>query len=155
MCLSSAMNVGHPSNLPRIIALYGGMMNEAGVIYKDPDLGKMQEDMFGVSVSDEDTRLTIAGIYSAQNILLEPHGAVAWRGITEYLRLKKSFNPDKQLFISLETAHPAKFPEELRQIINVDLPIPDSLTGLSEKPEKYFSLDNDYDMLKDFILKYY
>ena len=29
-CISSAMNVGHPSNLARIIALYGGMMDEKG-----------------------------------------------------------------------------------------------------------------------------
>ncbi len=31
-CISSAMNVGHPSNLARLIALYGGRMDEKGVI---------------------------------------------------------------------------------------------------------------------------
>ena len=31
-CISSAMNVGHPSNLARIIAMYGGRMDEKGVI---------------------------------------------------------------------------------------------------------------------------
>ena len=34
-CISSAMNVGHPSNLARIVALYGGIMDETGNIIKD------------------------------------------------------------------------------------------------------------------------
>ena len=33
-CISSAMNVGHPSNLARIVALYGGMMDENGIILR-------------------------------------------------------------------------------------------------------------------------
>ena len=31
------MNVGHPSNLARIIAMYGGKMNEKGEILEAPD----------------------------------------------------------------------------------------------------------------------
>jgi len=154
-CISSAMNVGHPSNLARIVALYGGMMDETGNIIKVPDLKKMREDLFAVSVTDEETRATIADIYKQYNILLEPHGAIAWHGINEYFRFNKNINSEKQLCISLETAHPAKFPEEIRQIINVDTPLPASLIGIAEKTEKYFSLENNYEMLKDFILKHY
>jgi threonine synthase len=152
-CISSAMNVGHPSNLARIVALYSGMMDETGNIIKVPDLKKMREDLFAVSVTDEETRATIADVYKRYNILLEPHGAIAWQGINEYFRFNKSINSEKQLYISLETAHPAKFPEEIRQIINVDPPLPESLIGIEEKTEKYFSLENNYGILKDFILK--
>ncbi|MEI8225399.1 MAG: threonine synthase [Bacteroidota bacterium] len=154
-CVSSAMNVGHPSNLARIVALYRGIMDETGNIIKVPDLKKMREDLFAVSVTDEETRATIADIYKQYNILLEPHGAIAWHGINEYFRFNKNINSEKQLCISLETAHPAKFPEEIRQIINVDPPLPASLIGIAEKTEKYFSLENNYEMLKDFILKHY
>jgi threonine synthase len=154
-CISSAMNVGHPSNLARIIALYGGIMNETGNIIKAPDLKRMREDLFGVSVTDEETRMTIADIYRKHNILLEPHGAIAWYGINQYSGFNKNCQSEKQLFISLETAHPAKFPDDLRQIINVDPPLPASLIGITEKTENYFSLDNNYEMLKEYILKYY
>jgi threonine synthase len=154
-CISSAMNVGHPSNLARIVALYGGMMNETGTISKEPDMKKMGEELFGISVSDEDTRKTISEIYSDHNIVLEPHGAIAWKGITEYLRLNNLDDSEKQLCISLETAHPAKFPEELRKIIHFDPPLPDSLSGIGEIPENYLKLDNDYELLKDFILTQY
>jgi len=151
-CISSAMNVGHPSNLARIIAIYGGMMDETGIIKKAPDMKRMKEDLFGVSVTDEETKKTIESIHRKYGILLEPHGAVAWYGMDEYLRFNKNLNSKKQLCISLETAHPAKFPEELQQIINTSIPLPASLTGLEDKPESFLSFDNNYQMLKDFII---
>jgi threonine synthase len=153
-CISSAMNVGHPSNLARIVALYGGIMDETGIVIKTPDLNKMREDLFAVSVTDEETKVTISDIYKQYNILLEPHGAIAWHGINEYSRFNNNINSEKQLCISLETAHPAKFPEEIRKIINIDPTLPASLTGIAEKNEKYFSLENNYEMLKEFILKH-
>ncbi|HSN50353.1 MAG TPA: threonine synthase, partial [Bacteroidales bacterium] len=78
-CISSAMNVGHPSNLARVVAFYDGVMDEAGNILKAPDLLKMRDDLFAVSVTDEETRTTIEEAYRKYNLLLEPHGAVAWR----------------------------------------------------------------------------
>ena len=154
-CISSAMNVGNPSNLARIAAFYGGVMDESGNIIKSPDLKQMREDLFAVSVIDEETRSTINDAYRKYSLLLEPHGAVAWRGIKEYSRIDKKTVPGKTLYISLETAHPAKFPEELGQILNIEHPLPSSLIDLENKPEKYFSLENSYELFKDFLLKHY
>jgi len=154
-CISSAMNVGHPSNLARIIALYGGIMDETGKIIKLPDLRQIRKDLFGVSVTDEDTKTTIADIHQKYNILMEPHGAVAWYGINEYLRFNKGSYLKDQLFISLETAHPAKFPEELRKINNFDPPMPASLASLKDKTETFLSFENDYQALKNYILNNY
>jgi threonine synthase len=153
--ISSAMNVGHPSNLARIVALYKGVMDETGHISKIPDILKMREDLFAVSVTDEETKNTIENVYRKYGILLEPHGAVAWEGTKKYSGLDNNTKPGKPLCISLETAHPAKFPEEIRQILNFEPPLPISMDGLEEKPENYFSMDNNYRLLKDFILKNY
>ena len=153
--ISSAMNVGHPSNLARIVALYKGVMDETGHISKIPDILKMREDLFAVSVTDEETKNTIENVYRKYGILLEPHGAVAWEGTKKYSGLDNNSKPGKPLCISLETAHPAKFPEEIRQILNFEPPLPISMDGLEEKPENYFSMDNNYRLLKDFILKNY
>ena len=153
--ISSAMNVGHPSNLARIVALYKGVMDETGHISKIPDILKMREDLFAVSVTDEETKNTIENVYRKYGILLEPHGAVAWEGTKKYSGLDNNTKPGKPLCISLETAHPAKFPEEIRQILNFEPPLPISMDGLEEKPENYFSMDNNYKLLKDFILKNY
>jgi threonine synthase len=150
-CISSAMNVGHPSNLARIMALYGGIMDENGRILQEPDMTRMRRDLFGASVSDDDTRETITDIFRKYNILLEPHGAIAWQAIKEYSRSLTQNQSGKQLFISLETAHPAKFPEEIRQIINIDPILPDSLSDILDKKENYISAGNDYERLKDLI----
>jgi threonine synthase len=152
-CISSAMNVGHPSNLARIIALYGGIMDENGIISKQPDIERMREDLFSISASDEITRTAIADIFRKYNIILEPHGAIAWYGAKEYCRTFKKVLPVAQLCISIETAHPAKFPEEIREIIKVTPQLPVSLTGLDEKPESFHLMENNYNLLKEFILE--
>jgi threonine synthase len=153
-CISSAMNVGHPSNLARIIALYGGMMDETGRMHREPDMKKMRDELIGVSVTDDETRDTILSVYRNYSIILEPHGAVAWRGITEYTGQKNS-SPDTSLCISLETAHPAKFPDELRQILKIEPSLPPSLSGIEEKAENYYTLENNYEMLRKYILSHF
>ncbi len=152
--ISSAMNVGHPSNLARIIELYGGHMNESGMILRNPDMKKLRKDLSGISVSDEDTMLTIAETYRKHKILLEPHGAIAWKGIKEYCRHNRNKSSKNQLFISLETAHPAKFPDEIRRITGFDPPLPNSLNGISDKDENFYSFENSYETLKEFIQKH-
>ena len=154
-CISSAMNVGHPSNLARIVAIYGGVMDELGNILKTPDLSKMRRDLFAVSVTDEETRKTIDEAYRKYNLLLEPHGAIAWKGMKDYSVQDKGTKPGKPLCISLETAHPAKFPAELEQILNFKPLLPSSLESLEHLAENYVSMDNNYDLLKNFILKFY
>jgi len=154
-CISSAMNVGHPSNLARIVDLYGGIMDETGTIHREPDMKRMRDELFGMSITENETRETISGIFRTHRILLEPHGAIAWRGLTEYLKYNKIPEDDKRLFFSLETAHPAKFPEELRRIINIEPTLPESLKGIEAKTENYKSLDNNYDMLRKFILNHF
>ena len=145
-CISSAMNVGHPGNLARIIALYGGIMNEEGTIIKNPDLKKMRDDFFSISVSDDETMSTISTCYKNHGVILEPHGAVAWKGVETYKKLFAE-NP-MQLFISLETAHPAKFGDKLP---GLPVHVPESLKGLIQLKEEFTEMDNNYDELRSFI----
>ncbi len=152
-CISSAMNVGHPSNLARLIDLYGGRMDEKGFIHQAADLERMRRDIFAVSVDDNETRRTIRSAYERHGLLLEPHGAVGWAGLQKYLELAGS-DPD-QLCVSLETAHPAKFPEEIRAILGFDPPLPPSLEGLEARKESFSLMANDYHAFKLFLQKNY
>jgi threonine synthase len=151
-CISSAMNVGHPSNLARLVALYGGVMDEAGRIRKPADMKRMRQELFSVSVSDDETRHTIASAWSHHRLLLEPHGAVGWAGLWKYLEQHPEVNTPDQLCISLETAHPAKFPEEILKILGIDPDLPDSLKGIDEKEELIMNLPNDYRSFKEYLL---
>ena len=152
-CISSAMNVGHPSNLARLVTLYGGMMDEKGVILNLPDMDLMRNDLFSVSISDIRTKETIRETYHAYKLLLEPHGAVGWAGLMEFLKQNPGYNSPDQLCVSLETAHPAKFPEEICRLIGLDPPLPKSLEGLDGKPEFYSDLPSEYNDFKEYLLK--
>ncbi len=154
-CISSAMNVGHPSNLARIIALYGGVMNEKGIIVKEPDIRKLRNDLAGVSISDEFTKATIKSAYQQHGILLEPHGAVAWAGLHEYFKISPKSAHASQLSVSLETAHPAKFPAEILETLGIDPPLPESMKGLDEKNESWISMKNDYTAFKEYLSNSY
>jgi threonine synthase len=152
-CISSAMNVGHPSNLARLIALYGGRMDEKGTIHQIPDMEMMRKELFSVSISDEETKQTIKTAWERHHLLLEPHGAVGWKGLWEFLQSHPESGNTRQLCVSLETAHPAKFPEQVREILNFDPELPPSLEGLEDMDEKFDELDSDYESFKKYLLK--
>ena len=154
-CISSAMNVGHPSNLARLVSLYGGVMDEKGLISKQADLLLMQKELFSVSISDEVTRQTIQDTWEKHNVLLEPHGAVGWAGLNAFLEKEGSHFDKDQLFISLETAHPAKFPEEIQALLSFDPELPPSLQGLEEKEEAFDHMNNDYEAFKRHLVERY
>jgi threonine synthase len=152
-CISSAMNVGHPSNLARLIALYGGNMDENGVIHKQADLGRMREQLWTVSVTDAMTRETMKEAWNKHKLLLEPHGSVGWSGLQSYIQTQSL--GAEPLCVSLETAHPAKFPQEINQLLGFDPPLPPSLEGLENKEESFITLETSYNVFKEYLLGKY
>ncbi len=153
-CISSAMNVGHPSNLVRLVALYGGNMDEKGHIQKQADLETMRRELWAIPVNDDETRNTIKNAWEKHQLLLEPHGAVGWAGLQHYLNSLEGNSADP-LCVSLETAHPAKFPEEINRLLGFDPQLPPSLQGIEEQEENYDSIDLDYATFKQYLLKHY
>lgn len=151
-CISSAMNVGHPSNLVRIIALYGGVMDEKGNVIKEPDVENLRKDLWGISIDDNETKETIKKVYSRHKVLLEPHGAVGWAGLIKYLR---DLNKEDQLTVTLETAHPAKFPNEIRSLLNIEPELPESLKNLDEEEEQSVKIETKYEEFKRFLVDNY
>jgi len=153
VCISNAMNVGHPSNLARLVDLYGGRMDETGAMSRVPDMERLRGDFYATSVSDQETRATIGRVHRDHGVILEPHGAVGWTGLERFL----AEHPDHAdlVAISLETAHPAKFPEEVQAITGVDPELPPSLAGLSGLTEIFGSMDVDYEAFKAHLTEAY
>jgi threonine synthase len=153
--ISSAMNVGHPSNMARIISLYGGIMNENGEILSEPDIEKMKTDMFTTSIDDNTTRETIKRIYERHKVILEPHGAVGWEGLRQYFSSVPGESLKDQVCVCLETAHPAKFPDEITKTLGIDPELPPSLSGLENKEEQMDKLNPGYTNFKKYLLNKY
>lgn len=148
-CISNAMNVGHPSNLARFFDLYGGTVDRLGKVHKYPDLDDMRKHIFSVSISDEKTRETIKSVYECYHVLLEQHGAVGWAGLEEYLKTA----PDPKLAISLETAHPAKFPEEIQNLLGIHPAPPESMKNLNHRTGSATAMTGDYEDFKKYLQK--
>jgi threonine synthase len=143
------MNVGHASNLARLVAIYGGRMDETGKIHQQPDLEAMQCDLFSSSVSDERTRETIKSVWDKHQLLLEPHGAVAWRGFQDWLEAE---GDDSAPAVVLETANPAKFPEEIQRLFNWSPDVPPAMAEALKLPEDYDRMGADYEKFKAYLI---
>lgn len=154
-CISSAMNVGHPSNMARVVALYGGLMDEIGNITKEPDIEQMRKDIFAISITDKQTVATIREFYKKYNLLLEPHGAAGWKGLTDYFGSYPSDASPEQLSVCLETAHPAKFPDEILNLLGIEPELPASMKDLDTLEESYEKLDNSYKEFKNYLTATY
>jgi threonine synthase len=153
-CLSSAMNVGHPSNLVRIIDLFGGKMDEKGIITENPNMTRLQNEIVSYSIDDELTRSTITTFYRDQNRLIEPHGAVGWASLQKFRTEFPDYEKIKA--IVFETAHPAKFPDAIISLTNNRPPLPETLEKINNQSEfpnpcEIFS----YDDFKQFLIEEY
>jgi len=151
-CISNAMNVGHPSNLARIFDLYGGQIDEKGVIHKAPNMEELRNDIVSYSISDESTKDTIVNFYNNFNKIIEPHGAVGWAALQLYRINNPKTNDIKS--ITFETANPSKFPEEIIKLIDLVPEVPNSLKLIQDKPEfpnpKGLNIYSDF---KEFLLE--
>lgn len=119
--ISSAMDVGNPSNFRRIRHL----LNE--------DLAKIQHQIQGYSFSDAETRACIHQSWHEHGTVLDPHTAVGLLG----LRAALANHPPGTPGVVLATAHPAKFAETVEPIIQQELPVPDGIARfLGKRPQR-------------------
>ena len=152
-CISNAMNVGHPSNLARVVDLYGGHMDETGAVKRMPDMDRIRNDMWAVPIDDDETRRTISETWRDYQVMLEPHGAVGWAALNRFFDAAEV--PPDTLAVSLETAHPAKFPDEIRALTGVEPEPPSALAALESLSESYDTISVDYDAFRDMLDKQY
>ena len=57
-----------------------------------------------------------------------------------------------QLTVCVETAHPAKFPEEIKSVIGIDPALPPSLAHLDACQEEYGRMPCDYGGLRNWLI---
>ena len=107
--LSNAMDVGDPSNFPRLVQLHA----EA--------LDALRANVAGISIDEDETRRTIREVYRDSAYLLDPHSAV---GVAAAKRLRAEAAECRPV-ISLATAHPAKFGDVIREELGFDPELPE------------------------------
>lgn len=155
--ISPSMDIQISSNFERLLfELYGRdggiireMMDTFGTTGRfavgDKEMETARDLFAAARFSDEETRETIARIYADHGELLDPHSAI---GVAAGRARRK--NPDTPL-IELATAHPAKFPDAVEQASGQHPALPDKLSDLFEREERFQVLDNDLIQVQDFI----
>jgi threonine synthase len=151
-CISNAMNVGNPSNLARYFELYGGTVDKDGKVHKQPDVTEMQKNLSGYYFSDEATAEAIVEVYQKYKVIIEPHGAIGYLALTQYLNENAE---DKNLkAVCVETAHPAKFPELIEKHLNITPENTPALELLNSRSGESIYLENKYEALKAWLKEF-
>jgi threonine synthase len=122
--LASAMDVGNPSNLERLSALY-------------PDAATLRGAVSAVSVSDAQIRARISADYRHYGVIWCPHTATAaevYAGLEPQRR-------ERGHWVVVATAHPAKFSEIVQPLIDAPLPMPENLARLYARASKYTEIE--------------
>jgi threonine synthase len=97
-------------------------------------------------VDDDKTCEVISQIAQQHNYLLDPHSAIG----VEAGRICNQY-PEVPM-VTLATAHPVKFPDAVIKAGQVVPPLPNHLTDLLERPERYEVLDNNLATVQHFMM---
>jgi threonine synthase len=133
--ISNAMDVGNPSNLARILALYDG------------DVDLLRKDLIGSVHDDDETRDCIAQVYARTGYILDPHSAVGYLGVEAGL---KAFGDGPSVVLC--TAHPVKFREAVEPVIGSSVPVPERLAACLEAERHVTPIPPEVSALRDFLL---
>jgi len=131
--IANAMDVGDPSNFARILYLYGNSHDA------------ICAEISGCTYTDKEIAMTVKDTLEKDGYQLDPHGAVAYRALTEMLAPGENG-------IFLETAHPAKFKETVEGITGKEVGIPERLAAFMRGEKQATPLAADFGEFRDFLL---
>jgi threonine synthase len=128
--IANAMDVGNPSNVERLRALF-------------PDIDAMRSQVSADSVTDEQIRARIKTDMQTYGKVWCPHTAVA---AEIYQRIVKRRGGEQWIIVS--TAHPAKFDDIVEPLIGRSVPVPDALASLLSLPKQEREIAPTLDALR-------
>ena len=154
--LSPSMDIMIPSNLERLIfdifgrdskatADFMQQVRQAGTATVPADRFSSLGDVWTSRRTDDPATLEVIGkTYRDTGRLIDPHTAV---GLAAAQELRTEGEPT----VVLATAHPAKFPDAVKQATGITPDLPDSMADLHERTERYAVLDNDLAAVRRYI----
>jgi threonine synthase len=124
------MDVGDPSNMERLRALYG-------------QAGELRAAVRAYSVTDTEIRARIRTSYRRYGQIFCPHTATAaeaWERLPEGLRHGRRW-------VLVSTAHPAKFREIVEPLIGRTVEVPETLEKLFARPVQCVEIEGRLEAL--------
>ena len=131
--IAPALDAGNPTNFARITAMLG-------------DVQQVREVVHGYSFNDDEIIQTITQVNQEHGYTLDPHSAIAWRGMEQDLQ-------PGETGITLATAHPAKFPQPVEAAIGHELEMPLQLVRFLRGTRHVTTINSGYNALRNFLLQ--
>jgi threonine synthase len=158
--LSPSMDIQVSSNFERLLfelnSRDGGMTAEQLHRFRQTGQLSVEADqrathLAGVftagRLDDAETLDVMSRHHAATGMLLDPHTAVGV-GVAQRRRSSGALHGPA---VTLATAHPAKFPDAVRQATGVHPPLPAHLADLFERPEHFDVLPNDLAAVQQYV----
>jgi threonine synthase len=132
--LANAMDVGNPSNVERLRALF------------NDDLDAVRRMVSAMPYTDADVRRTIRRVYDDYGYVCDPHSAIGFLGASD------TGTSDDVINVFLATAHPAKFRETVEPVIGRPVPLPPALAEAMARPRLVERIAPELSALKNLLL---
>lgn len=156
---SPSMDIQVASNFERLLfeakhrdagalrAAMEGFAKNKGMKIDAETLAAIREDFVSDAVSMEETLAEIARHYKETGELIDPHTAV---GRAAAIRLRETGVLSGKV-ITLSTAHPAKFPEAVKEATGETPALPDFYADLFDRPEQMKRAPAEAEAVKTLI----
>ncbi len=106
----------------------------------------LRKDFCAASASEDDVEAITRRVWEKSGYMLDPHTAC---GVFASEKMLGSSNVTPQVVLS--TAHPAKFPDAMEQVVGTRPALPKGLSSLMEDEERFEVLDNDQKAIEAYI----
>lgn len=133
--LASAMDVGNPSNMERLRALF-------------PDVREMRSAVSAFTVNDDAIRARIRAGFTEFGQVWCPHTATAAEAFDRLCSARHGMPKQEGRWVVVATAHPAKFREIVEPLIGRTIPVPETLAKLFARPTDCTEIDADLGALR-------
>lgn len=131
--LASAMDVGNPSNMERLQALF-------------PKLDDLRDAVSADTVDDDQIRSRICEGFERYGQIWCPHTATAAE-VYERIAMSRE-GPLRGKWVVVATAHPAKFAGTVEPLIGRKIPVPETLARLFARPAEFIEIGPDLAALR-------
>jgi threonine synthase len=133
--LASAMDVGNPSNMERLRALF-------------PDVRDMRSAVSAFTVNDDAIRARIRAGFTEFGQVWCPHTATAAEAFDRLCSARHGTPKQQGRWVVVATAHPAKFREIVEPLIGRTIPVPETLAKLFARPVECTEIEADLGALR-------
>lgn len=127
----------HARKADNVQRLMSSLKQSGAFTIENVELMKLQQECGAGTANETQVAEAIKSTFAATGELLDPHTAVGVHVANQ------SAHHSAVPTVCLATAHPAKFPEAVRSLAGVEVPLPQRVVELYEKTERLDVLPND------------